>query len=113
MKIMRCHENGSFCEKDHCSCKKCRSTDSITQSPGDKIRAMSDEDLARELHKLYLMSVNRGEKLEDISTNWCDLRGGCDGREDRECTPELHQACILRWLKAERGKKEKVNEQKA
>ena len=78
---------------------------------GDGIRSMTDEELAPALYKLYLMAADRGQNFEDISTNWCDLKGGCEGREDRECTPELHQACILRWLKAEQGKKEAAGEQ--
>ena len=67
---------------------------------GDRIRAMTDEELAEKFYELYMMSAEwtGGE----ITTLWCDGKAGCiDEHGDIDCNEERHKACILRWLKSE------------
>ena len=62
-----------------------------TQTNADRIRSMSDEELAGEILNVWRAEVERGY---DIATNWCNP--DCCSSED--CDPEKHKACILRWL---------------
>lgn len=68
---------------------------------GDRIRSMTNEELVEKLYWLY--SLSWGYDREDVSKNWCDLKGGCCGAGDEEiqCSEEKHKACILRWLESE------------
>ena len=68
---------------------------------GDRIRSMTNEELVEKLYWLY--SLSWGYDREDLSKNWCDLKGGCccAGDEEIQCSEEKHKACILRWLKSE------------
>lgn len=58
----------------------------------DRIRAMSDEELAAVIVKAY----NGG----DPSFLWCDRKGSCAGEDEEElvCTDERLLACVVRWL---------------
>lgn len=61
------------------------------QTNADRVRAMSDEELADVIINVWRAEVERGY---DIATNWCN--SDCCSSED--CAPEKHKACILRWL---------------
>ena len=69
-------------------------------SNGDRIRSTSDEGLKEKLYALYRMIAMRDGG--DIAKLWCDLQGGCCGKngEELECDEEKHKACILRWLRS-------------
>lgn len=49
-----------------------------------------------ELAKLLLQST-----MEDLSTHWC--KGFCAHNDDFDCTNELAEGCITRWLVEEVG----------
>ena len=68
-------------------------------SNGDRIRTMSDEELAEKLFWIYRLSTEH--EFEDISRNWCDMAGGCipECEEETGCDEEKHKACIMRWLR--------------
>lgn len=92
-----------------CACRGCMNNshfewrgDAYGQSPtnGDLFRQRTDEELVELLYQHYLSFSDR-DGAEDPSVQWCDLKGGCEGKETSVCTPELHKACILRWLKTE------------
>lgn len=69
------------------------------QTNGDRIRAMSDEDLAEKFFWIYRQSCEHGGV--DISQWWCDCKGGCQADEvEFDCDGDMHKACILRWLRA-------------
>lgn len=70
-----------------------------TPSRGDEIRAMSDEELADKLYRLYRSTADESE-LSDISAKWCDGGSGCiDKSGEVDCDERRHKECILRWLK--------------
>ena len=79
-------------------------TSTITN--GDKIRAMNDEKLAHEILRRWRAEMEAGN-FEDISTRWCDMKGGCVSSKGypRPCTEDRLLACIKRWLQqpAEEG----------
>lgn len=79
---------------------KCNSIEAVPfMTNGEKIRSMSDEELAE---KLFLICRMAWERDEDISNNWCDMKGDCcgPGGEELDCSEEKHKDCILRWLQA-------------
>ena len=65
----------------------------------DRIRAMSDEELAQEILRRWRAEMETG-KFEDISTRWCDMKGRCVSSKGyhRPCTEDRLLACIKRWL---------------
>lgn len=81
-------------------CSMCMSGDSHfrpipnaeKKTNADRIRAMSDGELAAVIVKAY----NGG----DPSFLWCDRKGSCAGEdeEDLVCTDERVLACVVRWL---------------
>lgn len=79
-------------------------TSTITN--GDKIRAMDDDELAHKILCRWRAEMEAGE-FEDISTRWCDMKGGCVSSKGypRPCTEDRLLACIKRWLQqpAEEG----------
>ena len=79
-------------------------TSTITN--GDKIRAMNDEKLAHEILRRWRAEMEAGN-FEDISTRWCDMKGGCVSSKGypRPFTEDRLLACIKRWLQqpAEEG----------
>ena len=79
-------------------------TSTITN--GGKIRAMDDDRLAQEILRRWRAEMEAG-KFEDISTRWCDMKGGCVSSKGypRPCTEDRLLACIKRWLQqpAEEG----------
>lgn len=58
----------------------------------DQIRAMSDEDLATILLKIWRDQMENSS-LGDLSRHWCSP--ACDSED---CDEERHLACIRRWL---------------
>lgn len=60
----------------------------------DRIRAMSDEELADALFDL---------EGKDLVTIWCNSeKAGCDIDDcEFECNDKMLKSCILRWLGAE------------
>lgn len=68
-------------------------------SNGDRIRAMSDEEL---IDKLLWIARMMWEMDDDLTELWCDMQGGCCGEdgEELDCDDEKHKACILRWLRS-------------
>lgn len=72
-------------------------TSTITN--GGKIRAMDDDRLAQEILRRWRAEMEAG-KFEDISTRWCDMKGGCVSSKGypRPCTEDRLLACIKRWL---------------
>ena len=47
-----------------------------------------------------LRELNVYKEFEDISTRWCDMKGGCVSSKGypRPCTEDRLLACIKRWL---------------
>ena len=72
----------------------------------DCIRTMSDEELASEILRRWRAETEAGN-FEDISTRWCDMKGGCISKKGnpRPCTEKRILDCIKRWLQqpAEEG----------
>lgn len=68
---------------------------------GDRIRSMSDEELATEIIRRW-RSEMEDVFHEDISKRWCDMQGGCVSSRGyhRPCTDNRLFACVLRWLRA-------------
>ena len=90
-----------------CSCRHCPLFfDCLTEyeqavkkpmTHADRIRAMSDEELAETLFELYRLTMEQDGG--DIARHWCDGKSGCiDEHGEVECNEERHKACILRWL---------------
>lgn len=72
---------------------------SQTQSNADRIRGMSDDRLAKEILLRWRAETETGN-FEDISTQWCDMNGGCVSNKGypRPCTENRILDCIKRWL---------------
>ena len=53
----------------------------------------------RTSHTVHPAEMEAG-KFEDISTRWCDMKGGCVSSKGypRPCTEDRLLACIKRWL---------------
>ncbi len=66
----------------------------------DRIRSMSDEELAQEILRRWRAEMEAGN-FDDISTKWCDMKGGCVSSKGymRPCTEERLLTCIKRWLR--------------
>ena len=58
-----------------------------------------DLKLAQEILRRWRAEMEAG-KFEDISTRWCDMKGGCVSSKGypRPCTEDRLLACIKRWL---------------
>ena len=71
------------------------------ETNGDRIRRMSDEELATEIIRRW-RSEMEDVFHEDISKRWCDMQGGCVSSRGypRPCTDNRLFACVLRWLRA-------------
>lgn len=71
------------------------------ETNGDRIRSMSDEELATEIIRRW-RSEMEDVFHEDISKRWCDMQGGCVSSKGyhRPCTDNRLFACVLRWLRA-------------
>ena len=71
-----------------------------TQTNADRLRTMSDEELAAEILKRWRAEMSNGG--EDLSVKWCDLHGGCVGKDGRElaCNEKRLLGCVLRWLQS-------------
>ena len=107
--IIKCGEDMGPCQDcvQDCYCKDCRDHSkweleegfkpSITNA--DRIRAMSDEALAKEILHRWRAETEAGN-FEDMSTRWCDMKGGCVSSKGyaRPCTQERILSCIKRWL---------------
>ena len=120
--ISRCQNTpgGSFCEDGACSQRKVWERLEVRETPdgglrgvilgitperpetnGDRIRSMSDEELATEIIRRW-RSEMEDVFHEDISKRWCDMQGGCVSSKGyhRPCTDNRLFACVLRWLRA-------------
>lgn len=95
--------------KEDCQCRECRDGSNFkwrgepgetAMTNGDLFRHCTDEKLVELVYKHYLCATEQSG-YDDPSVKWCDLQGGCEGNEMSGCTPEMHKACILRWLKSE------------
>ncbi len=91
----RCRKNGQPCTFS----KECFEAEEVHNTNADRIRAMSDEELAQEILRRWRAEMETGE-FEDISTRWCDMKGGCVSSKGyhRPCTEDRLLACIKRWL---------------
>lgn len=85
-------------------CAALRSTYGLDSDPeittnADRLRSMNDEELAQEILRRWRAEMETG-KFEDISTRWCDMKGGCVSGKGyhRPCTEDRLLACIKRWL---------------
>lgn len=89
----RCMTVCRFQGQKNFSMETCRYFHQKAQTVGDKLRAMSDGELAAVIVKAY----NGGE---DLSLLWCDRKGSCAGEDEEElvCTDERLLACVVRWL---------------
>lgn len=87
-------DGASICTAHDCSYR----TEPMTNA--DRIRAMPDEELAQEILRRWRAEMETG-KFEDISTRWCDMKGGCVSSKGyhRPCTEDRLLACIKRWLR--------------
>lgn len=86
------------------ACAALRGTYGIDSDPeiainADRIRAMSDEELAIKILRRW-RAENEAGNFEDISTQWCDMKGGCISSKGylRPCTEARILDCIKRWL---------------
>lgn len=87
-------EEATFAENSECA----RFNAKILELPmtnGDRIRCMSNEELAEIIYKLWEVYAERGE---DFAKNWCDGRNKKNGKECYSCNPKKHRACIAWWL---------------
>ena len=67
----------------------------------DRIRAMSDEELARKF--LSLDVILNEHDSEVITVMYCDDKGACACRNEETedlCDRESRLACVLRWLQS-------------
>lgn len=65
----------------------------------DRIRAMSDEELAEAFYNL-VDNIQTGT-MNDLSDLYCDGKNGCiDKDANITCTPQMEKACVLRWLRS-------------
>lgn len=90
-------ENSVTVEQRKGICRTCNGSGEKPQTNADRIRAMTDEELAERLKNLYTEETEQGGG--DIARLWCDGKAGCidaDGAID--CDDEKLTACILRWL---------------
>ena len=72
-----------------------------SQTNGDWIRSLTDEELVEKLFQAYRAAVD-WQEFSDLSMHWCDGKSGCvDADGNIECDEVRHKACILRWLKSE------------
>ena len=70
------------------------------QTHGDRFRALTDEELAEILFRLYRVTVN-GVEMPDVSLHWCDGKNDCiDAAGNIECDEARNKDCILRWLRS-------------
>lgn len=66
------------------------------QTNADKIRAMSDEELAARIYQLNTLNAEG----RDFSLLFCDGKANCiDAAGDILCNDEREKACILCWLR--------------
>lgn len=72
------------------------------KTQADAIRALSDEELAKQLFNIWNASLGGGP-LVDVSDLWCRPDGFC---EKSGCTDEKIMTCILAWLKSPLPKKD-------
>lgn len=87
-------EEATFAENSECA----KFNALVAEQPlsnGDRIRCMSDGELAKVIHKLWRFYAERGE---DFSKNWCDGKNKKTGLECYDCDPKKHRACIHWWL---------------
>ena len=69
----------------------------------DQIRAMTDEQMAEEIHRLYIKISVKGT-MNDISDLFCDGKAGCiTKRGNIRCSNKKEKACILRFLQQPAG----------
>lgn len=64
----------------------------------DQLRAMTDEQLADALYKVYCELGRCG--LKDLSNLFCDGKAGCITKNGNiRCSEKKVRACILRWFR--------------
>ena len=69
------------------------------QTNADRIRAMSDEELAEAFYNL-VDKLQTGT-MNDLSDLFCDGKNGCIDKDGNiTCTPDMEKACVLRWLRS-------------
>ena len=62
----------------------------------DRIRAMTDAELAEKIYQLNTLNAEGG----DFSLLFCDGKANCiDSDGNVHCCEEREKACILRWLR--------------
>mgnify|MGYP006902549373 CR=1 FL=1 len=61
--------------------------------------ALRELNVYKEILRRWRAEMEAG-KFEDISTRWCDMKGGCVSSKGypRPCTEDRLLACIKRWL---------------
>jgi len=64
----------------------------------DRIRAMSDEELAKGIYRHW-------QDGDDLAMAWCDGIDKRTGRECYECNRKKILDCILRWLRQQAKEK--------
>lgn len=72
------------------------------KTQGDAIRALSDEELAKQLFNIWNASLGDGP-LVDVSDLWCRPDEFC---KESVCSDEKIMTCILAWLKSPLLKKD-------
>ena len=69
--------------------------------PESNLEAMRRMDEEWFIDLLLILYQYCGGSTLDISTLWCDAKGGCCGNgPDYECDESLHRDCIRRWLRS-------------
>ena len=64
----------------------------------DRIRSMSDEELAKAFYDLYIKISVKGS-MNDLSDLFCDGKAGCiTKRGNIRCSVKKEKACVLRFL---------------
>lgn len=73
-----------------------RCVDGKPTTNADRIRAMSDAELADKIYQLNTLNAEG----RDFSLLFCDGKANCiDAAGNISCNDEREKACILRWLR--------------
>ena len=90
-----CKKDATTCKVSHQCGKDCPGHEILTNA--DRIRAMSDDQLAESLHNLY---SKIGEGSYDMGKLFCDGKVGCITEDGTIiCDEKKEKACVLRWLR--------------
>lgn len=71
----------------------------VPNTNADRIRAMSDEELANSFYALYNKLCSGA--MNDLSDLFCDGQAGCITKSGAvRCSEKKEKSCVLRWLQS-------------